>query len=414
MKVLFDISRMAWSAHRVSPSGIDRVVTAYGQWLEDSPDFEVVPVSYAGGRLSPVSRRRFRHLLAHSRSPSRPGVKAQAAWDALSRALQAGAAGRAPVRLPAIANDPHKLGKAFEELASHWRRGVILPRPAGDIYLNVAHAGMERPSFLGGLAQRGIANVVMIHDLIPLTHPEYCTVVTQQRHARRVAAILEHGRLVITNSQTTAQTLKDYAASMGKTPPAIVAAPLGLEPQFLGRKTWAPAAAPYFVCVGTIEARKNLSFLMAVWRRLAEEMGADTPQLVLVGLRGWENEAVLDYLERSDVIRPFVHEASGLHDDHLAQLLAGSRGLLAPSFVEGFDLPLMEALSLGVPAIASDIAAHRELARGAKLVDPLDGLGWVRAIEAACTPGAPPASAAGPAWTAHFSKIERELKALRA
>ena len=297
-----------------------------------------------------------------------------------------------------MANDPHELVKAFRELASHWRGSFLKGRPEGDIYLNIAHAGMENPAFLAGLSARGISNVVMVHDLIPLTHPEYCTPPSKTRHTLRIDAILANANLVITNSETTAGTLIDYARNSATSlAPRILAAPLGLESAFLKpTPSPPPSSSAYFVCVGTIEARKNLTFLMAVWRRLAEEMGSATPQLILVGLRGWENEAVLDYLERSEVIRPFVHEVSGLHDDHLAQLIAGARALLAPSLAEGFDLPLMEALSLGTPAIASDIPVHRELAAKTPTIDPLDGPAWVKAIKAACASGPKSTAMTGP------------------
>src|SRR5581483_8051415 len=129
--------------------------------------------------------------------------------------------------------------------------------------------------------------------------------------------------------------------------------------------------APYFVCVGTIEPRKNHLLLLNVWRRLAERLGAAAPRLVLVGQRGWENEQVIDMIERSPAVRGLVEERNDLSDAAMAKLLAGA---LAPSFGEGYGLPLVEALALGVPALASDIPAFREVAGGvAELLDPLDG-----------------------------------------
>jgi hypothetical protein len=60
-----------------------------------------------------------------------------------------------------------------------------------------------------------------------------------------------------------------------------------------------------------------------------------------------------------------------------------------------------------VPVIASDIPVHRELARGARLVDPLDGPGWAAAIEAACAaPTARPPFAA-PTWAEHFALVAK-------
>ncbi len=75
-------------------------------------------------------------------------------------------------------------------------------------------------------------------------------------------------------------------------------------------------------------------------------------------------------------------EATDLTDAGLASLLTGAQGLIAPSTVEGFGLPVAEALSLGVPVIASDIEAHREVGgKCAVYADVIDGTAWVDAVK---------------------------------
>jgi hypothetical protein len=79
--------------------------------------------------------------------------------------------------------------------------------------------------------------------------------------------------------------------------------------------------------------------------------------------------------------------------------------------VEGFDLPAVEACALGAPLIASDIPPHRELTPQAQLIDPLDGLGWLQAIEHA-TLSEPPAGVATfqpPRWSDHFDTVARAV-----
>jgi glycosyltransferase involved in cell wall biosynthesis len=186
-------------------------------------------------------------------------------------------------------------------------------------------------------------------------------------------------------------------------------APLGLEAQFLAPRGKPLVAPPYFVSVGTIEPRKNLTFLLTVWRRLAERLGDATPYLVLAGQRGWENESVIDQLERAPAIKRFVHEVSGLTDGELVRLIGGARALLSPSFSEGFNLPVAEALAMGTPVIASDISVHRELAAGAKLIDPLDGLGWLDAIQAAVLEMPVRASHQPPGWLEHFDRVAKAI-----
>ncbi len=244
----------------------------------------------------------------------------------------------------------------------------------------------------------------MTNGLIPITHPEFCRPGDDEKHRARVLTTLHHASRVLVNSHYTASELAAFAKREGIAPPPIDAIHLGLEPTFLVPPA-APTPRPYFVHIGTIEARKNLAFLLTIWRRLQERMGDTAPQLVLVGRYGWENEAVLDHLERSPALRGLVHQASDLPDSALATLMASARALVAPSSVEGFDLPAVEASALGVPLIASDIPAHRELVPDAQLIDPLDGLGWLDALEKATRhpPKAPPYIA--PTWDRHFARV---------
>ncbi len=66
----------------------------------------------------------------------------------------------------------------------------------------------------------------------------------------------------------------------------------------------------------------------------------------------------------------------------MAQLMAGARAVLMPSFAEGFGLPPGEALSVGTPALVSDIPAHREaVGEAGEFLPPKNPEAWVAAIE---------------------------------
>jgi glycosyltransferase involved in cell wall biosynthesis len=283
---------------------------------------------------------------------------------------------------------------------------------AGAVYLNVSHFGLEQPQALARLAARGVRPAVFVHDLIPIRRPEFCAPGAAARHERRIEATLAHARLIIVNSQATARDLADYAVERGLPAPRPCVAPLGLESAFLERPEPLASPVPYFVVVGTIEPRKNLAFLLTLWREIAGRLGEGTPRLVLVGRRGWEYEAVLDHLDRSPPVRRLVHEVGDLKDKEIARLLAGAVALLAPSLTEGFDLASLEAMAVGAPVIASRIAAHEELVAGAQLIDPLDGPGWIGAIEAALAARISPSPFRAPTWAEHFAIVEEALARL--
>lgn len=106
-------------------------------------------------------------------------------------------------------------------------------------------------------------------------------------------------------------------------------------------------------------------------------MGENAPYLVLIGQRGWEAEQVFDLLDRCEIIKSRVIEFSTTCDTELKALLQGAKALLFPSFVEGYGLPLVEAQSLGIPVLASEIVVFEEIGQGIpEFIDVLDTMRW--------------------------------------
>jgi glycosyltransferase involved in cell wall biosynthesis len=407
--VLFDASRLVFRLARGRAlTGIDRVALAYARWLQARTDVELEPVWCFEGRLLPVAPGLLRWMVE---AKPREAAGAATTWSSLVTALASAADDGQALR--AGAGGRTDRGWLMEGLRLAWPVPLRAGLSAGDLYLNVSHYGVGQGGLLARLRRRGVKPVVMVHDLIPILHPEFCTPGGALKHALRMEAVLAHAALVIANSASTAEAVAAFALDEGRAPPPLCVAPLGLEPAFLAAPEDVRAARPYFVCVGTLEPRKNLAFLLTLWSRLAERMGEEAPRLVLVGRRGWENEAVIDLLERAPAVRRLVHEVCDLTDGQLASLMAGAAALLAPSFAEGFDLPAAEALALGAPVIASDIPVHRELAGGAELIDPLDGPGWLAAIETAAREApwaqAPRPSRTAPTWERHFAIVGEAL-----
>lgn len=175
------------------------------------------------------------------------------------------------------------------------------------------------------------------------------------------------------------------------------------------------------MCLGTIEPRKNHLLLLHLWRHLAEILPASVPRLVVIGRRGGENEQVVDMLERCPALTDHVEELGGCPDARLSALLRGARALLMPSFAEGYGMPVAEALAVGTPVIASDLAALREVGGDVPdYLDPLDGPGWKAAILDHAARGAAyqaqMARLAGwhkPTWAEHMAIVAEAIERLR-
>jgi glycosyltransferase involved in cell wall biosynthesis len=283
-------------------------------------------------------------------------------------------------------------------------------------YLNVAHTGLDEPSLPRWLQRHQTRPIIMVHDLIPITHPQFCRPPEAQKHRRRMLNVLLTAEGIIANSRNTLDELTVFAEAEGLTLPDCVVAWLGVEnlpipirPKSLG--------VPYFVIVGTVEGRKNHAMLLRVWQRLATRLGAGAPKLVIVGQRGWEAQHVFEQLDQPGLISEHVLELSRCDDNDLAVWLAGAKALLMPSFAEGFGLPIIEALRLGTRVVASDIPALREVGgTAATYLNPEDDAAWEKHIvcvaqgpNAPCRPEPMPRV---PNWPAHFAIIENWLDEL--
>ena len=315
-------------------------------------------------------------------------------------------------------------GSSFKtRFVSQILRAATRPPVAGEgrIYLNIGHTGLEDEGFLRWLRQADVRPVYLVHDLIPITHPEFCRAGERDRHQVRMNTTLTTAAGILGNSQATLDTLASYARGTQLPQPPTLAAWLGstLLPQHEAGD--GPRSRPTFVILGTIEGRKNHLMLLHVWTRLVQQLGSHAPQLLIIGQRGWECEQAIDMIERSETLRGSVVEIGRCGDVELAEYLASARALLFPSLAEGFGLPLIEALNSGTPVIASDLAVFREIGQGIPdFLDPIDGPAWERMVLAYAEDGSSQRDAqieriAGyhaPTWENHFSEVEKWLTTL--
>lgn len=404
--ILLDASRLLSRTERSAPTGIDRVCLAYAEWLIAHPRYRMVPVRSRKGQLALVDDAWFRKRMADLRH--RWNGLARAEERPCDRELIAALCADTPPARSILTPLPCDEAPSRRRATRQFFRARRVEVPDALAYLNVGHTGLDDPGLLQSLKDRGIPRILLVHDLIPITHPEYCRDGDDAKHARRMEHALTLGSHIIANSRYTADELARFAGAGNLPLPPVDVAHLGLESHLASFEPL-QTRRPYFVHVGTIEGRKNLAFLLTVWRQLAQKHGAETPGLVLVGRYGWENEAVLDLLHRSPALRGHVHQTEGMADATLARIMLGARAVLAPSSVEGFDLPAVEASAMGIPLIASDIPPHRELTPQARLIDPIDGPGWLGAIEEYAKAKPAVAQYNAPTWEQHFSTVEQRI-----
>lgn len=292
--------------------------------------------------------------------------------------------------------------------------------PSEALLVNTGHSGLDRPDYAERVRRLGLRSFFFLHDLIPITHPEYGRPHEADRHHRRLSAMLSVGQGLGVNSECTLRELSAYATARDVSVPPCVVAPLApalLPPSSDAR----PILEAYFVVLGTIEPRKNHLLLLHLWREFTMQMQESAPRLVVIGQRGWECEQVVDLLERCDGLREVVIELPRCSDAELSTWLRHAQALLFPSFVEGFGIPLVEALSVGTPVLASNLEVFREIAGDIpEYLGPLDGAAWRDAILNYAEPDslrrqaqvARMARFIQPTWEVHFEKVEALLRGI--
>lgn len=378
---LIDVSRLIWRAWSLRlPTGIDRVCLAY--------------LAHYGARSHAVIQKRRLRIVLNAK-----------ASDALFQLLLHGG--------------PRMRTKLTTCLAqTGWQRERDV---RGKVYLNVGHTGLDARSLPNWLKRTKLRPVYFAHDLIPITHPHYCRAREADRHTKRMRHLLESAEGVIANSQDTLDQLEQFAVDQSlPLPRHRLVALLGTETPPMTAPSLDGPSRPYFVVIGTIEARKNHLLLLKIWQRLIQDLGDKAPMLVLIGQRGWEIDDVAQILDDDHSLQGHVVELGRCSDAQMISLVGGARALLMPSFAEGFGIPVIEALQCGTPVIASDLGVFREVAGDIPLyLRPDDPTAWTEAIlsysagsEDRQRQVALIANYAAPNWEDHFRHVDSWLEGI--
>ncbi len=201
------------------------------------------------------------------------------------------------------------------------------------------------------------ARVATVHDLTAVRYPDLVRDATL-RYPSMIRRAAAEGAWIHTVSHAVRD---EVVAELGIDPDRVVAVPNGFDPvqgdAERGRRL--AGGGPYVLAVGTVEPRKDLPSVVAAVDRLADEHRDLT--LVHAGADGWG----VDALERA--VRAMAHpdrfrRLGRVSSADLADLYAGARVLAYPSVYEGFGLPVLEAMSAGVPVVTTDVAAVAEVA----------------------------------------------------
>lgn len=233
---------------------------------------------------------------------------------------------------------------------------------------------------------RGARAAFMVHDLMPVRHPQFCAPQVVRIYGRWLDEMVRASDAVICNSAATEQDLRAWAREAGRVLPPTGSFRLGGDLRPLGDS--APARPqiecflsgnmPCFAAVGSVEPKKNYGFLLDVFERLWAE-GLDVRLLIA----GRATAECMDLVRRMK-----EHPEHGLRllavfdasDTEIARIYENCRALVFPSLMEGFGLPLVEARTQGCPVIASDLPVFAELGDGGVFLYERDSAAALRTL----------------------------------
>jgi glycosyltransferase involved in cell wall biosynthesis len=267
---------------------------------------------------------------------------------------------------------------------------------------------------LSSLKQRGITVGAFIHDLIPLTHPQFirpAKLKGMQAFYLRTLALID---FACSNSNYVASEVAGLLGERLHRSIPIAAAPLAHDADGLSAGDAAAHGRPlpqllpqlpadYALCVGSLDGRKNHVLLVSVWSALNRKYEGRIPALVFAG-KWWRNSDMLRHmLEQTNRVDGKIILLEDVSDAQLAQLYRNCLLTLFPSFTEGWGLPVGESLSFGKPCIASNTSSIPEVGGDlVRYIDPYDPEAATVVIEQALMDR--------PGLTAWANRIQQDFK----
>lgn len=221
------------------------------------------------------------------------------------------------------------------------------------------------------LKAQGVGIISVIYDLIPLTHPQFCDAGLVKVFDRWFDWIAEMADGFVCISTTIRDQVRAEIVRRGG---EAAAKRLWFEHFYLGSeldlidessrldpklRQLFESGAPIYLMVSTIEPRKNHAYLLDAFERLwARESQAC---LCIIGRVGWKCDELMARIQKHPELNRRLHVFHKLNDRGLEHAYTHARALVFPSHVEGFGLPLVEAMQRQLPAMASDIPVFREI-----------------------------------------------------
>lgn len=227
------------------------------------------------------------------------------------------------------------------------------------------------PNFATWCTAKSKLSITTVHDLTYLYFPELVEAKNLAHLRRVVPRTLKRADLILTVSQAVKnEIIKEFHIN----PDKILALPIPVSDLFRDfnpKTTTAQLPAElqnqkYISFVGNFEPRKNLPTLIQAYLQLPKNLRQHY-KLVIAGSQSWSNQQAQALIDEANQDQPTILQLSGLSDEEIANLLHRSSLHILPSLYEGFGMPIVEAMTVNTPVIASDIPVLHESSGGSAM-----------------------------------------------
>lgn len=267
-----------------------------------------------------------------------------------------------PSNVPVSSNISYKKVRAFHpKMLSIARRFGFQP----PIELLVGTRRCDALLFTNFSALPSLSNIptaVVVHDLAYLEKPEFVSTGNRAFLTRFVPQSVAQARIVFTISEIAKQAISShYHIAQNK----ILVTPIPpLVPE--STKTEQVVKGNYILFVGTIEPRKNIANLLKAYKALPSALRRKY-SLVLAGGTGWNDAEIKEIISSLKQQGEQIITTGYISDETKASLYQHASLVVMPSHYEGFGMPILEAMSYGVPTAVSDIPVFHEVASNASV-----------------------------------------------
>ena len=223
-----------------------------------------------------------------------------------------------------------------------------------------------------------VKKIVTLHDMTFFLYPEFHKKLQIVYFKFMIRASILCCDNIICVSQSTKDDVVKRFKLKEKIEDKLITIPLGtsfnvnlfddkINISFLSKIGIVPKK--YFLFIGTIEPRKNIKSIIQAYSKISNEEEVDY-KLVIVGQKGWYYDDIFELVNELS-LQDKIKFTGFISENEKIQLIYNSYFFIYPSFYEGFGIPVLEAMSFGIPCITSNISSMTEVAGNAGiLIDP--------------------------------------------